>query len=377
MKYFRIILPLSLCPMALCSFAQNEQLEKRMLSHVEKIVVIDSINVDKNDFLSRYRIRPSAGRILEGTEVDLELGKTKLPDNFEGEPFTGFTNEFRDYMIWAQEDTTGYLRLAESVRLSDGVWSEPEFTSTVLNFGEEADPDEEVEANAAFPFMLDDGQTLYFAADNEHSLGGFDIFIATKDPSDGSFLIPGNIGMPFNSPYDDYMMVLDRQTGVGWWATDRNQLEDMVTIYIYAISDERVNVDPSDENLMGYATLLGWQELQDEEAVELRDSLLKEIRSIKPEDTRAPEFELPVPGGAVYRYFSDFKNRKGAELMKRYLQARENLDRKKGQLAGLREQYFKSGSSRQLVPQIQSLEQEVRTGEKELKSLLSEVYKNI
>lgn len=351
----------------------EELLRRQMLSHVEKIVVVDSLNVDRDAFFRNYRLMPSAGTILSGEEVAQRLSGVRFPSEFEGSPATGFTNEFENYMIWSQEDTTGYLRLAESVRLIDGSWSQPEFTSEVLNFGEETDGDAPVEANAAFPFMADDGQTLYFAADNDQSLGGYDIFVATKDPSDGEFLIPGNLGMPFNSPYDDYMMVLDRQTGVGWWATERNQLEDHLTLYIYALADERVNVDPEDENIEGYATLSGWEQLMDDETRAAAQKLRRQIASIRREESRSPEFTLPMPGGKTYSFFSDFKNVKAASLMQSYMRDLGALEKKKQSLASLREKY--SLGDTRLASQIQNLEQQARADEAALASLLSDIYK--
>ena len=374
MKLYRYIPAICIGATALCALADSA-LEKKMLEHVEKIMVIDSINVNRDGFFNRYRIQPSAGAVLSGEEVASRLKNVELPDLFKGEPYTGFTNEYQDYMIWAQEDSTGYLRLAESVKLVGGDWDTPRFTSTVLNFGAEMPADSAITANAAFPFMAEDGQTLYFAADNEKSLGGYDIFIATKDPSDGSFLIPGNIGMPFNSPYDDYMMVHDPLTGVGWWASDRNQLEDEITIYIYALTDERVNVDPSDENLTTYATLSGWESLLDEESQEAREKFLEEIKSIKKTDNRIPDFELPMPGGKTYRYYTDFKNRRSEELMKEYLAGKAHLADMEKRLKTLRGKFHNEGG-RQLATQIQSLEKEVRAEEDKLKSTLSSIYKS-
>lgn len=350
---------------------QLPTLEQQMLSHVEKILVVDTVNVDKYEFFRRYRLQPSAGTILSGAEVGSRLGSTRLSGDFIGEPFTGFTNEFGDYMIWAHEDTTGYLRLAESVRLGDGSWSTPTFTPTVLNNG--TDDDEEATANAAFPFMLDDGQTLYFASDNAGSLGGYDIFIATKDPSDGEFLIPGNLGMPFNSTYDDYMMALDPLTGIGWWASDRNQLEDQVTIYIYALSDERINVETDDADLLSYASLSGWENLLSEDQQSERKRLLKEIASIGPQATHSSEFELQMPGGLTYNFISDFKNKKAASQMQLFLGQKTSFDKKKEELKELRHQYAQG--DRKLSGKIRQLEEQLRSDEKNLRSLLSEIYK--
>lgn len=352
-------------------------LEEQMLSHVERVLVVDSLTVDKYEFFRKYKLSPSSGRILSGDEVAAALGNVTRSEDFVGQPFTGFTNEFNDYMIWAQEDTTGYIRLAESVRLIDGTWSEPEFTPTVLNNGDdEEDGDDEefaVTANAAFPFMLDDGQTLYFAADNGQSLGGYDIFIASKDPSDGEFLIPGNLGMPFNSPYDDYMLAVDSETGVGWWATDRNQLGDKITIYIYALTDERVNVDPDDEFLMAYATLSGWESLLNEEQQAERERLRREIAGIKTADSRNPDFLLPMPGGRTYRFFSDFRNQKAASQMQLYLAQLGSFENREKELSELRGRYARG--DRQVAERIRFLEEQLRNEEATLRKLLSEIYK--
>lgn len=351
----------------------NSALEQNMLSHVEKILVVDSINVAKDAFLDSYRLRPSTGSLLTGEEVENLLQGIGKPSMFAGQPSTGFTNEYNDYLIWAQPDTTGYLRLAESVRLINGKWDAPRFTSTLLNFGMEMPEDSAVNSNAAFPFMADDGQSLYFAADNDKSLGGFDIFLSRKDPSEGKYLIPLNLGMPFNSAYDDYMMVLDRQTGVGWWATDRNQLEDEVTIYIYVLTDERVNVEPDDENLHTYASLSGWESLLDEDQQAVREKYLADIAQIQKPDTRTPDFTLEMPGGQTYRYFSDFKNNGSSSLMKKYLAGKVDLEKSEKRLAELRERFASEGG-KQLAGEIQKLERETREKGNELRNLLSDIY---
>ncbi|MFR3186749.1 MAG: hypothetical protein ACLTOV_01045 [Phocaeicola sp.] len=42
------------------------------------------------------------------------------------------------------------------------------------------------------------------------------------------------MGMPFNSPYNDYMYALDDFNNLGWFATDRFQPEGKVCIYVFA-----------------------------------------------------------------------------------------------------------------------------------------------
>ena len=61
--------------------------------------------------------------------------------------------------------------------------------------------------------------------------------------------------MPYNSPYDDYLLAIDELTGVGWWATDRNRIPGKVTIYVFVPQELRRNVDPDNPDLISRARL--------------------------------------------------------------------------------------------------------------------------
>lgn len=52
-----------------------------------------------------------------------------------------------------------------------------------------------------FPFVRDNGE-LYFSSNYHIGMGGFDIFVASKD-EDGNWLVK-NMGSPMNSPFDDF-----------------------------------------------------------------------------------------------------------------------------------------------------------------------------
>lgn len=353
----------------------NEALQKQMLSHVQKITVVDSILVDRDNFLKTYRLHHSAGRLLSSSE----LREAGVPPTEEIQPEVGFTNEFGDYMLWAQTDTAGVSRLAQRVKLIDGSWSPPELLPAVLNFSEEWDPEDEEErpemSSASYPFMLDDGITLYYASDGPESLGGYDIFEAQRDPSDGSYLKPRNLGMPFNSPFDDYMMAIDTQTGVGWWVSDRNQLEDHLTLYIYQLADERINVDPQDENLMIYATLEGWQEVQTDEERETAQNLKKEIAAIRASENRQPDFTLLLLGGKRYNYFSDFKNSAASAKMRTYIELKKKVESQSEALQEMRNQYFLSGKDKRMEGKIAEAEKSLREEESRLQTTLSDIIR--
>ena len=183
-----------------------------------------------------YKIAPEAGT-LNMTDV---LPYEKPQDTTEV-----FIPEFRNRMLWAMPDSTGTLRLTETYKLNSGKWDKYTFLTEDLNDN----------GNANYPFMMADGTTLYYACDGDNSIGGYDIYMSQKNFDTGEYLQPQNIGMPYNSPYDDYLLVIDEMTGAGWWATDRNRIPGKITIYIFIPNEIRQNYDVDNENIASLAAV--------------------------------------------------------------------------------------------------------------------------
>ena len=218
---------------------------------VQKIEIIDSISLPLSSFYNAYKMASSAGRI--GKIENFNLNRNLDTDEI------AFLNEDKDYLIVSVPDETGVLRLQENRRLLDGSWET--YESLQGDFDKSGD--------YIYPFMSGDGQTLYFASDGNDSMGGYDIFVAQKDPFSNEYRQPLNVGMPFNSPYNDFMMAIDEENGLGWWATDRNSEEGNVTVYVYLLDETRKNYSPDDENLTEYAKISDYRATQnpDKESV--------------------------------------------------------------------------------------------------------------
>ena len=124
-----------------------------MLDRVEKIAIIDSINVDADEFFKVYRLAQAAGRILSPSSLPSEF---KSADNT-----TVYATENSDHMIWARPDKDENYRLVESSLLADGSWETPVPLGDNLAMG----------GDSNYPFLMSDGMTLYYASDGEGSLG--------------------------------------------------------------------------------------------------------------------------------------------------------------------------------------------------------------
>lgn len=326
------------------------------LERVEKIAVIDSITVPRDEFFRAYRLPASAGS-LGGAEA--------LPSPREEDVDYVFTNEGDDYKIWAEPDTTGYMRLVESSRLTDGRWSDPSPLDDTLS----------EEGDAIFPFMMADGVTLYYADNGDNSIGGYDIMVATRDAADGTFLQPSNLGFPYNSPYDDYLLAIDELNGVGWWATDRNNLDDELTVYVFVTNDLRNNYSPDDDDVTAFARIDDYIATQPEDAD--YDELLETIRAIDPSAReKKPEFTIAASKGRIFHRYDELPDAASREAVRRYLAAADEMAQAESELSAMRRQYAES-HSQQHARRIAAAEATIEKLRAELAAIRSAMYKTL
>ena len=325
-----------------------------MLDRVQNIEVIDSVDVDADEFFRQYPVSSAAGRFA---------GPEGLPEGFpsDGQTMVHVT-ESGGRMVWSAPDQDGNSRLYWSSALLGDEWEHPEALGDDLAEG----------GDAVFPYLMPDGVTLYYSNDGENSLGGYDIYL-TRRGEDG-FLQPANVGMPFNSPYNDYLLVIDEYTGAGWFATDRNRHPGKVTIYTFIPQDLRVNVDVDSPDLTSLARLdniaLTRKEGKDYSAVA---KAIEAGRSQAARKTAGSDFLLAMPGNKVYTTFGDFRNLRAAEAMKGYLAQKKKLDGVMERLEQLREAYGRGDRSQAGL--ILELEGQLDKARAELRTLRDNVIK--
>lgn len=328
---------------------------KKGLERVEKIIVIDSIAVPRNDFFNYYKLPDSSGKFISGNSLpkkEFNLNQT-----------VAFINETEDYIIFSQKDSANMLNLAESYVSLPSDWEEPRVFNDFLQNG----------GNAAYPFMMGDGLILYFASDGEGSMGGYDIFRTSRDSSNDDFLQPINIGMPFNSPADDYLMAIDEENGIGWWATDRNHLGDKLTIYVFKVNDIRNNYEPEEGDIINHARIQDFKSTWDSDI----SGYKKTLNSIKQKDKTNKKIEntivpIQLNGNKKITSYQDLRKTESKSLMDELIQNEKEERSLSATLLKLRKQYA-SGSTgisdeikslelqyQQIIEKIQFLRNEIR-----------------
>lgn len=325
---------------------------KNYLNRVEDIEIIGMENVSRDAFFKAYRIPSSAG-YLEG--------ESALPYRQEYVDYV-FTNESEDYKLWAAPDSTGRYQIVESSLLTDGHWSRP---TPIIS----------TEGDAIYPFMMADGVTLYYADNGPGSIGGYDIMVATRDASDGKFLQPSNLGFPYNSPYDDYLLAIDELNGIGWWASERNNLEDEVTIYYFVTNDMRRNYDADHPDILELARLRDIEfTFDDDRDVSEYEEI---IAGITPgERNSKAEFYLPAPGGKIYTRYSDLPSAESRARAKQYFEQAEAFEKMERELRELRRSYHTSKTEAK-ERKILKMETEVDTRREALAKVRNQLYKTL
>lgn len=204
-----------------------------MLRGTERIVFVDSVKVSRAQMFSTLRLSPEAGR-LATTEAEKKVMTAPPAQLGQG----AYVNELGDRIYFAAADKAQDAKNLQVAYRVDRKWGKPS-------------PLEGMESSTAdqdFPYVMPDGVTLYYAAQGEGSLGGYDLFVTRYNPETKQYLKAENLGMPFNSPANDYLLAIDESAHLGWLVTDRNQAKDSVCVYVFIPSETRDVYELSETN---------------------------------------------------------------------------------------------------------------------------------
>ena len=323
-----------------------------MIRGVENIVVVDSFVVDKQHFLEAYKLSPESGRLIMAQDSAC----------------TAYTNEMGDKSIYAQRDADGNSSLYASIKMIDK-WSRPELQKGL---------DEQL-SQFNYPFMNSDGITLYFAAKGDESMGGYDIFITRADSENNTYLKPDNIGLPFNSPANDYMYAIDEYNNLGWFASDRYQPEGNVCVYVFVPNQEKIvhdfeTTDP--EKLQAVASLRSIAATQTNEETFLEaQQRLANVEIGKRKETKKTDFTFIVNDDLTYHKLSDFHSKEAQKSYQQMIQMQKDYNSIVDELSRLRSIYATASQTKKDNMALGILDKESRAEEllAELKHLTTEI----
>ena len=326
-------------PVVVVEEPQEDPRITNMREMTQQIIIIDSIVTDKQQFLSHYRLSSETGSLMTTSQ-------------FFGKPINGyaFLNEMGNKVYFSKPDFDGRLKLYTSDKLGNS-WSEAIRLQGL---------DEGI-SEANYPFMLNDGITLYFAAKGDESIGGYDIFFTRYDSRSGSFLKPENIGMPFNSEANDYMYAADEESGIGYFVSDRRQPEDKVCVYIFILPETRRSYDPSrytEQQIRDLADIVSIADTWGNGSE--RRAALARLKAIGTTDSQTVVDKASSANTAIvindrltYTSVNDFRSPKAANHYRELLKARERQATLEAELQKSRDRYARSNEDgRRLLSEV-------------------------
>ena len=322
---------------------QLEEAEKlqRYLRRVERLQVIDSVEIALDSMLQVCALSAEAGTLTWDS-----IGSTI------------YTNQRGDRRLLTSL-TDSALLLLTTHRLLDE-WTQPDTLPYSINFTKDQ----------RSPYLLNDGVTLYFAANDSMGLGGLDIYVSRYNTATENFTTPENIGMPYNSPCNEYLFVLDEMRQIGYLATDRFASEGRVHVYSFAMTEQKqycreANID----SLVAYARMEKFDLFQ-------VDSTFQTEMTIADENTdEIGDFCFIINDSILYHSLEDFQEPIAKDKYNEWRKVEKQYQSEKLQLQQLRLQYATADDDikTELTPIILHLENNQSQLRRRCATLLQEI----
>ena len=331
----------------------------RMLKGVERVCIIDSFVVDKAHFLEAYKLSPQTGHLYPYKEY--------FPMS-EKEGSTVYENELGNKIYYGEIMPNGIQHIFTSTQLLE------EWSPGLPLVGNWTDS-----VNIAYPFLMSDGLTLYYASEGKSSLGGYDIFVTRYNTNNDSFLRSENVGMPFNSPYNDYMYVIDEYNNLGWFASDRYQPDDRVCIYVFIPNPIKQVYNYEQMNKENLRSLAAIHSLKDtwSDPILVNEALtrLHKIDPMLDDKKRRHSFSFIIDDMHTYHEETDFHSLQALALFQQYIQIQKVLQQQYSKLEDLRISYNLASPEkrRQMASAILDIENRLSQLENKIKQIVKQV----
>lgn len=297
---------------------------QRYLKRVERIQIIDSVQVTLDSILHVCLLSAEAGKLTLDTTGN-----------------TIYTNQRGDRKYWTTiKDSTKII--VSSHRMLDE-WSHPDTLPMTINFT----------LNQSAPYILNDGVTIYFAANDTNGLGNLDIYVARYNMATENYTTPENLGMPFNSPANEFLFIMDEIRQIAYLATDRFASPGHAHVYTIAIPEQKKywkNI--TTDSLVAYGRLAIFERTT-------VDSIPQIISLHTEENTdEIEDFCFIINDSTIYHSIDDFRQPNAKEKYLEWKKVEKQYLSEQQTLQQLRLQYAEAdeNTKKELTPAILQLE---------------------
>lgn len=157
----------------------------------------------------------------------------------------------KDVIYWSASDSEG-VRNIYKTEFRDSIWTVP----ALLNEGMTSMGDE------IYPMLSPDGKKMYFSSEGLYGVGGQDLYVSEWDEVANDWSLPVNMGFPYSSPADDFLLANSEDGRYTVFASNRDCPADSVWVYVIEYDDIPVRYPVLDEEELRHIAML---EPEDEE----------------------------------------------------------------------------------------------------------------
>ena len=174
------------------------------------------VAVMKKRFLLKefYLYLPFADRSFRSAPNAFDKGESIIPT---------YVPKNSKVAYFSSPDATGARNIYMSEN-RDSLWTAPVLLNeSMVTMG-----------NEIAPVLSPDGKTLYFASDALYGMGGYDLYKCQWDEATSAWGEPVNMGFPYSSPADDYMMMVTDDHKYTLLASNR-ECHSKDSVYVYVL----------------------------------------------------------------------------------------------------------------------------------------------
>ena len=136
-------------------------------------------------------------------------------------------------------------------------------------------------SNEIYPIVSEDGRHMYFASEGLYGVGGYDLYVSEWDEDANDWSVPKNMGFPYSSPANDFLLVNSPDGKYTLFASDRECSGDSVWVYVLEYDNMPIRSAMEEPSDLYVLSLL-------EPTTVKKDGALADVKSEIPEnmDTR-------------------------------------------------------------------------------------------
>ncbi|MBL0049350.1 MAG: PD40 domain-containing protein [Bacteroidetes bacterium] len=253
-----------------------------LLKNISDLTVMDKKELALTDYFRAYDLSNIGLKLL----VKPDDFKTSL-DKKKNEESVVVLNPNKSeiyFSSYGENDRNG-KDIYKVRRMDNGDWSNPIRLENSINTAFDED----------FPFMSNDGTTLYFCSKGHNSMGGYDVFKSTYNPANATWGAPVNMDFAINTPDDDILYISDDVNKVAYFSSRRSSGQGNINVYKIVVGPK----PPSIALISGVFSTID-ENTHPEATITVRNSDTKAIIGVYKSDPKTGNYSIPLPSSGKY-----------------------------------------------------------------------------